>query len=218
MCKFASFVLTKDSVLWIPPDVELTDEPRRESHEQIISHFNLHPDGVRGPNVLRVEIVPGPKITSFDDYDGWIYRVDQDIRPEWFDALHDEKRARKALLERAEEGFKTVDARGCTALTSLDAKAAKTVDARGCTALSSLDAKAAEIVDASGCTALTSLDAKAAKAVYARGCTALTSLDAKAAEYVDARGCTALTSLDAKAAKTVYASGCTALTSRKTRR
>ena len=38
-----------------------------------------------------------------------------------------------------------VYARGCTALTSLDAKAAKTVDARGCTALTSLDAKAAEL-------------------------------------------------------------------------
>jgi hypothetical protein len=49
---------------------------------------------------------------------------------------------------------KTVDARGCTALTSLDAKAAKTVYASGCTALTSLDAKAAKTVDASGCTAL----------------------------------------------------------------
>ena len=51
----------------------------------------------------------------------------------------------------------SVDASGCTALTSVDLPAAKTVYARGCTALTSVDLPAAEYVDASGCTALTSV-------------------------------------------------------------
>ena len=125
MCNFASFVLTKDKVLWLPDT---------DSHEQIIKQHNLHADGTLGPNVLRVEIVPGPKITRFNDFKNWVYRVDQDIRPAWFDATCDEKRVRAALRVRAKEGFKYVDARGCTALTELKADAAKIVYASGCTA------------------------------------------------------------------------------------
>jgi hypothetical protein len=164
MCKFASFVLTRDKELWLPDS---------NSHEEIIARNSLHADGTHGPNIVRVEIIPGPNIIRFDDYPNWVFRFDQDVFPAWHDAKESEARARAALLRRAKEGFKYVDASGCTALTSLDAKAARTVDA-------------------SGCTALTSLDAKAAEYVYASGCTALTSLDAKAAEYVDASGCTAL--------------------------
>lgn len=107
MCKFASFVLTKDKVYWLP-DID--------SHEEIISRNNLHVDGVRGPNILRVEIIPGPTIKKFNQYKDWQYRIDQDRMPEWFDAPKDEKRARTALLQRAKEGFTTVDASGCTAL------------------------------------------------------------------------------------------------------
>ena len=59
--------------------------------------------------------------------------------------------------------IKTVDARGCTALTELKADAAKYVDARGCTALTELKADTAEYVDARGCTALAEL--KAARAI-----------------------------------------------------
>jgi hypothetical protein len=161
MCKFASFVLTKDQELWLPTS---------DSHEDIINHYSLHADGVRGPNILRVEIVPGAELKRFSDYREWKYRVDQDTRPAWFDAKADEGRARAALLRRAKEGFLTVDASGCTALTELKADAAKTVYARGCTALTELKADAADYVDASGCTALTELKADAAKTVYASGC------------------------------------------------
>jgi hypothetical protein len=126
MCKFASFVLTKDGEFWLPSS---------NSHTDIIQHFGLHEDGSRGPNVLRIEIVPGPKIKHWKDYKNWVYRIDQDIMPAWSDAQADEKRARAALRKRAKEGFQTVDARGCTALTELKADAAKTVYARGCTAL-----------------------------------------------------------------------------------
>ena len=43
MCKFASFVLTKDREFW---------SDKSDSHEDIISKHNLHADGARGPNIL----------------------------------------------------------------------------------------------------------------------------------------------------------------------
>ncbi len=96
MCKFASFVLTKDKVLW------LSDS---DAHEDIISKHNLHADGVRGTNILRVEITPSDIQTDFADYASWVYRIDQDTRPAWFDAERDEKRTREELVVRAKAGF-----------------------------------------------------------------------------------------------------------------
>ena len=220
MCKFASFVLTKDREFW---------SDTSDSHEQIIAENNLHADGARGPNVLRVELSPTDKIKVWPSLKAWAYKVDQDRMPEWFDAATAEKRARTALACRYRVGFTSVDASGCTSLTSLDAaNATRYVDASGCTSLTSLDAANAGAVYASGCTSLTSLDAgkagyvnasgctsltsldaaNATGSVYASGCTSLTSLDAGKAGYVDANGCTSLTSLDAANARYVDASGC----------
>jgi hypothetical protein len=128
MRNFASFVLTKDSVFWLPDD---------DSHQNIIEHYGLHTDGATGPNIVKVEIIPGPALTRFEDYAKWTLRFDQDVFPEWHDSVESaaRARARAALLRRAKDGFKTVYASDCTALTSLDAKAANTVDASGCTAL-----------------------------------------------------------------------------------
>ena len=74
MCKFASFVLTKDRVFW-------SDES--DSHEAIIREHGLHEDSIHGPNILRVEIVPGSKIKKFSQYKDWEYRIDQDQMPPW---------------------------------------------------------------------------------------------------------------------------------------
>lgn len=57
----------------------------------------------------------------------------------------------------------TVDASGCTGLTSLDLPAATTVDASGCTGLTLLDLPAATWVDAYGCTKLTEINIPAAE-------------------------------------------------------
>ena len=127
MCRFVSFVLTKDKVLWLPNGIETVPIDRKDSHEEIIKHWGLHPDGVRGPNILRVELVPGPQITRLDDYHNWFYRVDQDIFPEWHDNKYDEERTRDALPERFKCGLEYVDARGCTALTELKAERAEYV-------------------------------------------------------------------------------------------
>ena len=89
MCRPASFVLTKDRVFW---------SINTDSHEDIIAEHKLHQDGVRGPNILRIEITPPD-----DDFTApakkWNFRLDQDIMPAWFDAEKDEKRARLELAK-----------------------------------------------------------------------------------------------------------------------
>ena len=123
MCKFASFVLTKDREFYIEGD---------DSHSSIISKFDLHEMGARGANIVKVEITPTDKIKKWPSLKAWKFVIDQDILPDWHDAATTEKRTRAALMRRYKAGFKTVDARGCTALTELKADAAKTVYARGC--------------------------------------------------------------------------------------
>ena len=145
MCKFASFVLTKDREFWLD---------NSDSHTEIIAKHDLHEMGPRGANILKVEITPTDKIKKWPSLKAWAFRIDQDILPNWHDAESSEKRTREALARRFKDGFKYVDARGCTALTELKADAAKYVYASGCTALIELKADAADYVDASGCTAL----------------------------------------------------------------
>ena len=91
MCEFASFVLTKDHEFWLEGN---------DSHEAIIEHNHIHQDGVRGPNIVRVEITP---CDIPEDLSSWKYHVDQDIFPDWYDAPECEQRSRDALLRRADE-------------------------------------------------------------------------------------------------------------------
>ena len=133
MCNFASFVLTKDKVFWSDSD----------SHTDIIEEFELHEDGANGPNILKVEIVPTPKIKSLRDYDNWEFKIDQDIMPEWYNKDLDESRTRKALKIRFAKDFKVgkyLDLRGCTGLESLpnDLKVSGSLYLIGCTGLKSL--------------------------------------------------------------------------------
>jgi len=88
MCEFASLVVAKKSVHWCMED----------SHEKIIEEHNLTADGVRGPNIVRVEIVPPDRDPS-RPLDEWIYRIDQDLLPNWHDAEDTERRARGALID-----------------------------------------------------------------------------------------------------------------------
>jgi hypothetical protein len=89
MCEPASFVLTKDCVFWSM----FTD-----SHEDIIEEHKLHADGVRGTNILRVEITP-PRGNVAADAADWTFRLDQDIMPPWHDREEDENRTRIALID-----------------------------------------------------------------------------------------------------------------------
>jgi len=76
MCNPASFVVTKDQVYWS----RFCDD-----HGKIIRKHELHEDGARGPNIVRVEINP-PDGDFCPDLDSWEFRVDQDILPKWWDA------------------------------------------------------------------------------------------------------------------------------------
>ena len=220
MCKFASFVLTKDKVFWLEDS---------DKHSEIISRYNLHESGAHGLNVVKVEISPTATLKRWTRYGDWKLTFDQDEFPDWHDPVTSEKRARAALRERAKIGFKIVNASDCTALTELKVNAAETVYVTGCTALTELKVNAAKYVyasgctalkelkvnakyvNASGCTALTELKVNAAQTVYASGCTALKELKVNAEKYVDVTGCTALTELKVNAAKYVDVTGCTAL-------
>src|SRR5580700_3205238 len=89
MCQPASMVLTKDYVLW---------SMNTDSHTDICEEFGLHEDGARGPNVLKIEITP-PDGDFAAPAEKWIYRLDQDIMPAWYDAVRDEARGRVALVD-----------------------------------------------------------------------------------------------------------------------
>jgi len=123
MCKFASFVLTKDREFW---------SETGDSYNDIIRENNLNEWGSHGPNIVKVEISPSNKIKNWPSLKAWSFRIDQDTFPEWFDAATVEKRTREALTRRFKHGFKTIYARGCTALTELKADAADYIDASGC--------------------------------------------------------------------------------------
>ena len=87
MCNPAAFVLTKKDVFW---------SKKTDSHQNIIEEFNLIEDGVYGPNILRVEISPINRDLRIP-IDQWVFKIDQDIIPKWFDKTKDEKRTRTAL-------------------------------------------------------------------------------------------------------------------------
>ena len=88
MCKFASFVLTKECVF---------HSRDSNSHEDIIREHDLHEAGEgQRVNILRVEISP---TKSWGDLASWDYKVDQDLLPPWADAVNDERRTRDALAE-----------------------------------------------------------------------------------------------------------------------
>ena len=180
MCKFASFVLTKDREFWLD---------HKDSHSAIIEYHKLNEWGAHGPNIVKVEISPTDKIKKWPSLKAWEFFVDQDVMPDWFDIDVVEKRTRAALLRRYKQGFKFIDARGCTGLTELKADAAKTIVARGCTGLKELKADAAEYIDATGCISLEELKADAAETIYVNGCISLKELKADAAETIDVSGC-----------------------------
>ena len=94
MCKPASMVLTKTDVYW---------SKKTDSHIKIIQEFKLHPDGVRGPNIVGVEISPKDGDLS-RPLKEWKFTVDQasvDYLPDWWDAQDGERRTRLALKDWA---------------------------------------------------------------------------------------------------------------------
>ena len=75
MCQFFSFIVTEGKLLY---DLE------NHSHSHILEKYNIK-DEDDSPEFVRVELVPKKNIasTNKEDYE---FIVDQDFKPEWFNA------------------------------------------------------------------------------------------------------------------------------------
>ena len=93
MCKPASMEETKDRMYW---------SEKTDSHREIITEFNLCESGMRGVNVVPIEISPPDGNLSLP-LSKWIYSVDyagiSRELPAWYDAKASESRARACLKE-----------------------------------------------------------------------------------------------------------------------
>jgi len=86
MCKMASFIVTRNSVLF---------SEDFDSHEKILEENNI-PDKSSSPDFVRVEICPAEE--RYDsNFGAWVFSVDQDILPEWFSKKEAEIAVREAL-------------------------------------------------------------------------------------------------------------------------
>ena len=74
MCNPISCVLTKESVYFGDTD----------SHEEIIQQHGLHEGMPTAPNFVRVEVRPPGGDTNVP-VEQWVYHLDQDILPVWYD-------------------------------------------------------------------------------------------------------------------------------------
>ena len=89
MCKPASMVVTAGpAVHWGQTD----------NHSELIASLGLHEDGVRGINLVRIELTP-PGDDLSKPLPEWDFRVDQDIVPEWWGAESGEAACRAALVD-----------------------------------------------------------------------------------------------------------------------
>lgn len=137
MCNFASFVLTRNQVWWLPDS---------ESHSDIIKRYEINESGVRELNVVKVEVLPpADGIISPKRLDGWTVTFDQDQFPEWHRADKSADRAMRALPEKLKN------------LTWLDASYSKITDVSMLKNLTTLDANGSQITDVSMLTKLTTL-------------------------------------------------------------
>ena len=107
MCRFASAVLTKTSVLWLKDS---------DSHTQILESNGIK-DEAEPPDFVKVELVPTGG--NWLKMDKWEFHIDQDVLPSWFNPVQDEHRARLALLKRFPHWNGNIKTKGDLDLNSL---------------------------------------------------------------------------------------------------
>ena len=87
MCQPASFVVTENRVYW---------SCNTEGHEEIIAEHNIRDAIAERINIVRCEVSPPDGALALP-VEEWVYRLDQDITPDWYDAEEVERRCREAL-------------------------------------------------------------------------------------------------------------------------
>ncbi|MCK9629867.1 MAG: hypothetical protein M0R37_14925, partial [Bacteroidales bacterium] len=108
MCRFASFILTKDREFWATGS---------DSHEEILAEHALA-DGPARVQIVRVELTP-PEDAPCASLDRWTFYIDQDILPEWTfpgdPSLEARARAAAARRAAAELWFAVIEGPQATA-------------------------------------------------------------------------------------------------------
>lgn len=96
MCRLKSCIVLENDVFM----------PNYNSHTEMLEELGIADTQDNASNkFVRVEIYPKDG-NAFTDVKNWIYGVDQDILPYWYDKREDERRAREKLSEWAETMFK----------------------------------------------------------------------------------------------------------------
>ena len=95
MCQIKSGIVLKDSI-FCPLDYD--------EHEKMIKELKLN-DTTTKPNFVRVEITPKDNNIFNHNLDNWQLKIDQDLRPEWFNEKLAEEGMKKELQEWFEERF-----------------------------------------------------------------------------------------------------------------
>ena len=167
MCEPASFVVTKKQVFW---------SLKHDHHNRIIEENKLKERNVRGEYLfVRVEIVPLNRDYTLPP-SKWVYKLDQDLRPIWYNDEDVELRCREELKEWRKQklclpGKKktitdghiiccggTVEAWGNSTVEALDNS---TVTASGNSAVEALDNSTVKALDNSTVKALDNSTVKA---------------------------------------------------------
>ena len=81
--------MTKDKVFW---------SAKSESHAEIIEEHKLHADGASGPNIAKVEVNP-PNGDFSLPLDEWLFKLDEDVQPKWYDPAAIEVMVRDELVD-----------------------------------------------------------------------------------------------------------------------
>ena len=93
MCKFKSAIILKDRVFI----------PDYDSHTDMLNELGIEDNRTNAERLfVRAELYP-KNDDAFSDIDGWTFKVDQDIRPDWFVEEYEKSRMITAVKEWAKE-------------------------------------------------------------------------------------------------------------------
>lgn len=107
MCKFKSGIITKNGVTLAPM--------YNDSHSDLLSTMGIEDTQTNAMRVfVRAELVP-PRNNKTIDVDKWVYNVDQDVLPDWYeeDPERYEVEMREAVKQWMKEHFVTICGESC---------------------------------------------------------------------------------------------------------